>query len=108
MANIQVVTVNGETWHRVRIGPIEGARRRDEMRRMLQDNGIETLVLKGSPKGLFLKRAHTGPALSLHLVDGPTQKKPKIPSKEQLLGLDLTDTCKITMGCIRSSGRSGE
>ncbi len=49
VANIQVVTVNGETWHRVRIGPIEGARRRDEIRSMLQDNDIETLVLKASP-----------------------------------------------------------
>ena len=48
VANIQVVTVNGATWHRVRIGPVEGARRADEIRRMLQDNKIETLVLKGS------------------------------------------------------------
>ena len=49
VANIQVVTVNGATWHRVRIGPIKGARRTDEVRSMLQNNGIETLVLKGSP-----------------------------------------------------------
>lgn len=49
VANIQVVTVNGATWHRIRIGPIEGERRRDEKRRMLQDNKIKTLVLKGSP-----------------------------------------------------------
>ena len=48
VANIQVVTVNGATWHRVRIGPVEGTRRRDTVRRMLQDNDIETLVLKGS------------------------------------------------------------
>ena len=47
-ASIQVVTVNDATWHRVRIGPVQGARRTDEMRRMLQDNGIETLVMKGS------------------------------------------------------------
>ena len=49
VANIQVVTVNDATWHRVRIGPVDGARRTDSVRRMLQDNGIETLVMKGSP-----------------------------------------------------------
>lgn len=48
VANIQVVTVNEATWHRVRIGPVAGARRADEIRRVLQDNGIETLVMKGS------------------------------------------------------------
>jgi cell division protein FtsN len=48
VANIQVVTVNQATWHRVRIGPVKGARRADEVRRMLQDNGIDTLVMKGS------------------------------------------------------------
>lgn len=48
VATIQTVTVNNETWHRVRIGPIEGARRADELRRMLQDNGIDVLVLRGS------------------------------------------------------------
>lgn len=49
VAAIQVVTVNSETWHRVRIGPVEGARRADEIRRSLQDNGIETLILRDSP-----------------------------------------------------------
>jgi cell division protein FtsN len=48
VASIQVVTVNGATWHRVRIGPVEGARRADEVRRMLQDNKIDTLVMKGN------------------------------------------------------------
>lgn len=48
VAAVQVVTVNGETWHRVRIGPVEGARRADEIRRQLQDNGIETLILRDS------------------------------------------------------------
>jgi cell division protein FtsN len=47
-ANIEVVTVNEVKWHRVRIGPIEGARKADEMRRLLRDNGIDTLILKGS------------------------------------------------------------
>lgn len=49
VANIQVVKINEATWHRVRIGPVEGARRTDEIRRMLQDNGIKTLLLKGNP-----------------------------------------------------------
>jgi len=45
-SRIQSVTVNEVTWHRVRIGPIQGARRVDELRRMLLENDIETLVLK--------------------------------------------------------------
>jgi hypothetical protein len=52
VASIQVVTVNEATWHRVRIGPVEGARRADEIRRALQDNGMETLVMKGSSQDL--------------------------------------------------------
>ena len=47
-SRIQAVTVNDVTWHRVRIGPIQGARRVDELRRMLLENDIETLVLKDS------------------------------------------------------------
>jgi cell division protein FtsN len=49
MATVQTVTVNGKTWHRVRIGPFEGARKADEMRRMLTDNQIDTLVMKVNP-----------------------------------------------------------
>lgn len=45
-AKIQTVTVDDVRWHRVRIGPFQGARQTDEMRRQLRDNGIETLVLK--------------------------------------------------------------
>ena len=48
VATVQTVTVNGETWHRVRIGPFEGARKADEMRRMLSDNRIDTLVMKAN------------------------------------------------------------
>jgi hypothetical protein len=48
-ATIHTVTVNGETWHRVRIGPIEGARKADDMRLLLDDNNIDTLVLKANP-----------------------------------------------------------
>jgi hypothetical protein len=49
MATVQTVTVNGETWHRVRLGPFEGARKTDEMRRLLSDNQIDTLVMKTNP-----------------------------------------------------------
>lgn len=43
---IQTVTVNGATWHRVRVGPVSGARQAEAMRRQLADNGIESLVMK--------------------------------------------------------------
>lgn len=49
VASIQTVTVNSQTWHRVRIGPFEGARQADEKRRMLSDNQIDTLVMKVNP-----------------------------------------------------------
>jgi len=48
MATVQTVTVNSQTWHRVRIGPFEGARKADEVRRMLSDNQIDTLVMKAN------------------------------------------------------------
>jgi cell division protein FtsN len=49
MATVQKVTVNGKTWHRVRLGPFQGAREADEMRRKLSDNKIDTLVMKANP-----------------------------------------------------------
>lgn len=45
-ASIQTVTVNGATWHRVRIGPVSGARQADEKRNKLADNDIDSLVMK--------------------------------------------------------------
>lgn len=48
VANVQTVNVDGETWHRVRVGPVQGARAADQLRRQLQDNGIDVLVLKDS------------------------------------------------------------
>ena len=48
VANIQTVKVNDQTWHRVRLGPVNGARAADDLRRQLQNNGIEVLVLKAS------------------------------------------------------------
>ena len=49
MATVQKVTVNGQTWHRVRLGPFPNAREADEARRMLSGNRIDTLVLKANP-----------------------------------------------------------
>jgi cell division protein FtsN len=40
------VTVDQQTWHRVRIGPVTSAREADQLRRQLQENGIEVLVMK--------------------------------------------------------------
>jgi cell division protein FtsN len=45
-ARVQTVTVNEATWHRVRVGPVSGARQAEEMRRRLSDNGIDSLVMK--------------------------------------------------------------
>jgi len=49
IATVQTVNVDGQTWHRVRIGPFKGARKADEVRRMLSDNQIDTLVMKANP-----------------------------------------------------------
>jgi cell division protein FtsN len=46
VSRIQTVTVNDATWHRVRVGPVSGARQAEDMRRQLADNGIESMVLK--------------------------------------------------------------
>lgn len=46
-ARIQTVTVDNNTWHRVRVGPFDDARATDEARRRLQANGIESMVLTG-------------------------------------------------------------
>jgi cell division protein FtsN len=45
-ARTQSVTVNDVTWHRVRVGPVNGVRQADEMRTRLSNNGIESLVMK--------------------------------------------------------------
>ena len=49
VATVQTVTVNDQTWHRVRTGPFKGARKADEMRRMLAENKIDTLIMKANP-----------------------------------------------------------
>jgi len=45
-AGIQTVTVNGATWHRVRVGPVSGARQAEDMRNKLSNSGIDSLVMK--------------------------------------------------------------
>ena len=45
-ATIQTVKVNDTTWHRVRIGPISGARQAEEKRNKLAANQIDSLVMK--------------------------------------------------------------
>jgi cell division protein FtsN len=47
-ASVQIVTVNAETWHRVRVGPVQGARRADELRRQLLEQDYPALVLEDS------------------------------------------------------------
>jgi cell division protein FtsN len=46
-AEVQTVSVDEETWHRVRVGPFDSARAADGARRRLQENGLEALVLSG-------------------------------------------------------------
>lgn len=46
VAQVQSVTVNDATWHRVRVGPVSGARAAEDLRRQLTDNGIDSLVMQ--------------------------------------------------------------
>ena len=48
VASVQKITVDTQTWHRVRVGPLPNAREADQLRRRLQENGIEVMVLKES------------------------------------------------------------
>lgn len=48
-ASVQTVTVDGKSWHRIRVGPFEGAREAEDMRRMLVDNQFKPLVMKAKP-----------------------------------------------------------
>lgn len=45
VAMIQDVTVDGQSWHRVRLGPFTSARAADQARRQLQDGGFDAMVL---------------------------------------------------------------
>ena len=45
-ANIQSVAINSDTWHRVRIGPINDLSTLNQVRKRLQKNGIASIVVK--------------------------------------------------------------
>ncbi len=45
-AHIQPVTINGKTWHRVRVGPYATASELEAAKRSLADNGIKAIALK--------------------------------------------------------------
>ena len=45
-AGVVAVTIDGTTWHRVRVGPYATARELDEARRTLSANGIEAIALR--------------------------------------------------------------
>jgi cell division protein FtsN len=45
-AAVVAVTINGTTWHRVRVGPFGNARELDDARRTLADSGIEAIALR--------------------------------------------------------------
>jgi cell division protein FtsN len=45
-AHIQPVTINGKTWHRVRVGPYATASELEVAKRSLADNGIKAIALK--------------------------------------------------------------
>ncbi len=40
------VNVDGVTWHRVRVGPLDSARETNQIRQRLEDAGYQTLVLR--------------------------------------------------------------
>lgn len=45
-AQIMPVTINGKTWHRVRVGPYASASELETAKRALADNGINAIALK--------------------------------------------------------------
>ena len=45
-ASIQSVTLDRDTWHRVRVGPYKNLARLREVRQRLRDNKIETLLIR--------------------------------------------------------------
>jgi cell division protein FtsN len=45
-ATVVAVTINGTTWHRVRVGPFGNARELDDARRTLADSGVEAIALR--------------------------------------------------------------
>ena len=46
VAQVQPVTINGKTWHRVRLGPYASASELEAAKRALTDSGISAIALK--------------------------------------------------------------
>lgn len=51
VSEIKTVEINQKTWHRIRIGPYTSARELDVVRRQLQENGIDVMVLRQQGEG---------------------------------------------------------
>jgi cell division protein FtsN len=49
VAQVQPVTINGKTWHRVRLGPYPSASELEATKRSLSENGINAIALKEQP-----------------------------------------------------------
>ncbi len=45
-ANVQSVSVNNETWHRVRIGPVSNRQYLEQIRGHLRTNGIDAMLIQ--------------------------------------------------------------
>lgn len=50
VAQVQPVTVNGRSWHRVRLGPYPSASELENAKRTLAENGITAIALKEQPQ----------------------------------------------------------
>lgn len=48
-AQVQPVTINGKTWHRVRLGPYSSASDLEAAKKSLAENGINAIALKEQP-----------------------------------------------------------
>jgi cell division protein FtsN len=48
VAQVIPVTIDGNTWHRVRLGPYDNARAIEDVRRQLAANGVESIALRES------------------------------------------------------------
>lgn len=49
VAQVQPVTINGKTWHRVRVGPYVSASDLEAAKRSLTESGISAIALKETP-----------------------------------------------------------
>jgi cell division protein FtsN len=49
-AQVQPVTINGKTWHRVRLGPYSSASDLEAAKKSLAENGINAIALKEQPQ----------------------------------------------------------